>query len=165
VLATGFIDTSDESGTQIYLLTPSPEAWSQLQKVKTQVEQAVEQAKRTTMAPPSPSNINGFGEMGGNMGGFSGMGGMPQNPAAAAAAADLMRNPQALQGMLQVCMQYFSLATGRFVRLLAHSRHYLEPNVPTNDSKQSLHSTKYAANHAIASTKSSNDESSHSNDE
>mmetsp|Transcript_22441 Transcript_22441/g.55534 ORF Transcript_22441/g.55534 Transcript_22441/m.55534 type:complete len:427 (+) Transcript_22441:202-1482(+) len=117
MLAVGFTQTTDESGTQIYLLQASPEAWPALQQAKADVEAAVVDAKRVSDAAASSNNANPFGMPAGGAGmgaggGFGGMGGLPgagaggmpggmNNPMAQAAARNLMSNPQAMQQMLQ----------------------------------------------------------------
>jgi len=120
MLALSFTQTTDESGTQIYLLSASPEAWPALQQAKAKIEQAVTDAKRVsdvstttannTNANPfgMPTGAEGMGSgfnagMGSGFGAGAGMGGMggANNPMAASAAANLMSNPEALQNMMQ----------------------------------------------------------------
>ncbi|CAJ1947889.1 unnamed protein product [Cylindrotheca closterium] len=115
MLAVGFTQTTDEAGTQIYLLPASPEAWPALQQAKANVEAAVVAAKRVSDAaaatPSNNANPFGMAAPGGAAGGFGAAGGMPglgamppggmNNPMAQAAARNLMSNPQAMQQMLQ----------------------------------------------------------------
>ena len=103
ILSAGFIQTTDESGTQIFQMQASADAWPKLQAAKAKVEQAVQQAKRQqeqAMAPPvlSPTPTTNF--MNNSFGGM-GMGMPPPSSAQAAMAADLLSNPQALQNMMQ----------------------------------------------------------------
>lgn len=109
MLGVGFIQTTDDTGTQTYLMQASADAWPALQKAKTTMERAVAQAKRVSATTtPTPSFLPGAGATGAApFGGFGGGGGMPSmpagNPMASAMAQDLMSNPQTLQNMMQVC--------------------------------------------------------------
>lgn len=104
ILGAGFIQTTDESGTQIFQMQASADAWPKLQAAKAKVEQAVQQAKRQqeqAMAPPVLPSTPTTNLMNNSFGGM-GMGGMPPpSSAQAAMAADLLSNPQALQNMMQ----------------------------------------------------------------
>jgi len=110
MLAVSFsIDTSD--GDECYILHPTPTAWPKLMEHKTEVEQAVQSAKNASASAASPaaagvgsnaSGVPGSATSGMGMPGMEMPAGMPQmTPQMQQAAAQMMRNPQQLQAMLQ----------------------------------------------------------------
>jgi hypothetical protein len=113
VLGVGFQQTTDESGTQIYLMEASADAWPALQRAKETLEQAVAQARRASAAAPPPHPFASSGGMpnnnsfrpnaAGGAGAGAGMQpGMQPNPMAASMAEDILSNPEAFQSMMQV---------------------------------------------------------------
>lgn len=102
VLGVGFQQTTDESGTQIYLMEASADAWPALQKAKETLEQAVAQAKRASAAAPPPHPFATTGMPNNSSRPNPAAAGMQPNPMAASMAEDILSNPEAFQNMMQV---------------------------------------------------------------
>lgn len=99
MLSVGFsIDTVD--GEAFYVMHPSPEAWPKLVQDRAELAVASQSAANAaSAAPPMPiPPLQGTG-----MPDMSGFGGMPSmTPQMQQAAAQMMRDPQQIQAMLQV---------------------------------------------------------------
>lgn len=96
VKATGFVEQMDESGQPVYQMVASADAWPKLLTAQTTVKNAAQAAEASVAAPSLPTGMPGFPPAN------PGMAGMPGMPDMSQAAASLMQNPQALEGMLQV---------------------------------------------------------------
>jgi ubiquilin len=100
MLSVGFsIDTVD--GEPFYVMHPSPEAWPKLVQDRADLALAAQSAANAVSAAPPPMAIPSL--PGAGMPDISGFGGMPNmTPQMQQAAAQMMRDPQQIQAMLQV---------------------------------------------------------------